>query len=73
MYKRQADKSAIDSYLGINEYFVKDYLLAKNNYPIMKVIQIIALLREYDLKSKGIGGECSELDLFKELAFKIMH
>jgi DNA polymerase-3 subunit delta len=39
-----------------------------------KVSQIIALLREADLKSKGVGASSfSQGDILKELLFKIMH
>jgi len=69
----KADNRAIASELGINEYFVKDFLIAKRNYSLPKVTAVISLLREYDLKGKGVGGEISEKDLLRELAFKIMH
>jgi len=66
-------QGAIASALGINPYFVKDYLPAKNNYPLMKVIYIISLLREFDLKAKGVNSTASEDQLLKELTFKILH
>lgn len=60
--------------LGINPYFVPDYQQGSLHYPRKKVIQIISLLREYDLKSKGFGNiSASEGELLKELIFKILH
>ncbi len=60
--------------LRINPYFVKDYTSAARNYPMRKVSQIIGLLREADIKSKGVGArDLSHGDLLKELLFKIMH
>lgn len=59
--------------LGISPFFLPQYQQAAKNYPAHRVIGIIALLREYDLKSKGSGSMASEGDLLKELVFKIIH
>ncbi len=59
--------------LGIRPYFIVDYITAANKYPMHKVAQIIALLREADLKSKGVGASQSQRDILKELLFKILH
>jgi len=60
--------------LGVRHFFVKDYVEAARNFNANKVIEIISLLREYDLKSKGYKGTMIEPgDLLKELIFKILH
>lgn len=60
--------------LGINRFFVKDYLKAAQNYPLSKVIACIHYLYEADLRSKGIdAGNMEESDILKELIFKILH
>ncbi|MDR1169750.1 MAG: DNA polymerase III subunit delta [Prevotellaceae bacterium] len=60
--------------LGISPFFLKDYEQAALKYPILKVAQIIELLREYDMKSKGWNSPgTSDSELLKELIFKIMH
>lgn len=61
--------------LGVSPYFVKDYELAARSYPIEKVFQVVSLLREYDLKSKGVEstGNTDEGELLKELVFKVIH
>ncbi|MBN1415051.1 MAG: DNA polymerase III subunit delta [Bacteroidales bacterium] len=59
--------------LGIKPYFYREYKLAAQNYPMNKVMSIISMLREYDLKSKGSGSMASEGDLLKELIYRIMH
>ncbi|MFC2090761.1 DNA polymerase III subunit delta [Bacteroidota bacterium] len=60
--------------LGIRPFFVKDYVEAARNYNANKVIQIIGILREYDLKSKGYKGvSLAPGDLLKEMVFKIIH
>ena len=61
--------------LGVNPYFVKDYEAAARSYPINKTFDIISLLREYDLKSKGVDstGNVTDGELLKELMFKVLH
>ena len=59
--------------LGIRPFFVVDYITAARNYPMRKVAQIIALLRDADVKSKGVGASQSHGDILKELLFKILH
>lgn len=59
--------------LGIHPFFMSQYTQAKKNYPAPKVVTIIELLREYDLKSKGVNqGASAPGDLLKELVFKII-
>jgi DNA polymerase-3 subunit delta len=75
-YHGLKDKSrgSVAKALRVNPYFVDDYLNAGKNYPMRKVSQIITLLREADLKSKGLGASSfSQNDILKELLFKIMH
>ena len=60
--------------LGINPYFMKDYTEGAKRYNAMKCANIISWLREYDLKSKGVGNaNISDGQLLRELIFKIMH
>lgn len=67
--------SSISQKIGCYPSFAKDYRNAVNIYNINKLYQIIGLLREYDLKSKGLdsGQYLSYGDLLKELIFKITH
>lgn len=53
----------------------RDYMTAMRNYNAFKCIDVIALLRQYDARSKGIGAtsNTSEGELLRELVFKIMH
>ncbi len=70
----KTNQATVASKLGVNFYFVKDYQLASKYYSPRKLVQIIALLREYDLKSKGTGNvKTTSGDLLKELIFKILH
>ncbi|QKX06341.1 DNA polymerase III subunit delta [Aquimarina sp. TRL1] len=74
-YHGLSDKSKgnVASALKINPYFVSDYADAAKNYPMKKVSQIIALLRNADVKSKGVGAaSLPPGDILKELLVKIM-
>lgn len=59
--------------LHINPYFVSEYQTAARNYPMKKVSRIISVLREMDLKGKGVGSpSLKQDDLLKELLHKIL-
>lgn len=75
-YHFTQDKSQnnLASVLKVNPYFVKDYQLAARNYNPKQTVHIIALLREYDLKSKGVdNNSADDGELLKELVYKILH
>ncbi|MEZ5012544.1 MAG: DNA polymerase III subunit delta [Bacteroidales bacterium] len=76
IYHFLADRSKnnVASALGINPYFVNDYVIAARNYDARKTIRSIALLREFDLKSKGVGNITSDDgELLKELVYRLMN
>lgn len=69
------DKSprSVASALKISPYFTEEYIVAARNYPMKKVSSIIALLREFDVKSKGVGANAiPQKDLLKEMIVKVM-
>ena len=66
-------KDAVSKSLGVGFYFIDDYFTAARNYPMRKVAQVIAFLREADVKSKGVGANQTQRDILKELLFKILH
>jgi DNA polymerase-3 subunit delta len=60
--------------LGVNPFFLKDYDVALKNYPMKKVSQIIAALRDIDVKSKGVGANAlPQSDLLREMLYKIFN
>ncbi len=76
MYHYLPDKSQgnVAKELGINPYFVKDYVTAAKRYPAGKTFLIMGYLRETDARLKGINNpSAKDADLWKELIFKIMH
>lgn len=65
------DKAAL---LGVNAFFFKEYDAAVANYPLLRCMQVIALLEEYDYKSKGGGSpESTPKDLLIELVARILN
>lgn len=76
MIHHATDKSErnIALVIGVNPYFVKEYLLAVRNYPLPKVVQNIKYLHEADLQSKGIGfATKKEAPVLTELIYKLMN
>lgn len=64
----------IASAAGISVYFLSDYRTAARNYNLDKLAMIIGLMREYDLKAKGVdSGSADGGELTKELIYKILH
>jgi DNA polymerase-3 subunit delta len=70
---KDKSKQSVSKKIGVSPYFVDEYFLAAKNYPMRKVAQTIAFLRDADVKSKGVGASQSHRDILKELVFKILH
>ncbi|TYA78691.1 DNA polymerase III subunit delta [Seonamhaeicola marinus] len=71
-----SDKSPrnVASALKINPYFVNEYVTAARNYPMRKVSTVVASLRTFDVKSKGVGANAvPQGDLLKELVAGILN
>lgn len=76
MIHHASDKSDrnIASLIGVNPFFVKEYMLAARNYPVGKVVQNIKHLHDADLQSKGIGfATKKEGPVLTELVYKLMN
>lgn len=70
------DKSprSVASALRINPYFVNEYVAAARNYPMRKVSTVVSTLRDFDVKSKGVGSNAvPQGDLLKELLVRILN
>ncbi|WP_254529867.1 MULTISPECIES: DNA polymerase III subunit delta [unclassified Sphingobacterium] len=61
--------------LGVHPFFVKEYEYAARNFNRRKTFEIIHLIKEFDLKSKGMNvGHLTESgDLLTELIYKILN
>ncbi len=70
---KSASANELAGKLGVNPFFVKDYLSNANKYPMAKLERVFYLLEEYDLRSKGVNNiGLSDGQLLKELSFKIL-
>lgn len=68
-----ADEKTIATTIGVNPYFMKDYLQAARLYTYPTVEKALLLLHQYNLKSVGIGSTgTSDASLLREMVVKIM-
>lgn len=73
-YLTDKSKNNVAAELKVNPFFVKDYEISATKYNVSRTVQIISLLRTYDMRSKGYGDPGTEPgDLLKELVYKILH
>ena len=75
-YHGLSDKNPrnVASALKINPYFVNEYTSAARNFPMKNVSRAVAVLREFDVKGKGVGANTTpQGDLLKELLVKIFN
>jgi DNA polymerase-3 subunit delta len=73
-YLTDKSKNNVAAMLKVNPYFVRDYETSAMKYNASKTIQIISIIRTYDMKTKGFGDVSTEPgDLLKELVYKILH
>ena len=71
---KDQNEKALAPLLGVNPFFVKDYLSAARTFPLPKVAAIIHAIRRADAQSKGIDAPTmSECDILRELVFDVLH
>lgn len=60
--------------MGISPYFIKDFAEAARFYPLKLATRAISILREIDLKSKGLGAnQTPDNELLTELVYKLLN
>ncbi len=61
--------------LKVHPFFARDYIAAAKRYSPTKLYEIMGILREYDMKSKGfnVSTMVDTGDLQKEMIYKILH
>ena len=73
-YASDKSRNGLATALGVNPYFINDYMNAMSNYTIGDCVRCIAILREFDLKAVGYNnGDVNEKDLYREMIFRILH
>ncbi|HBS87384.1 MAG: DNA polymerase III subunit delta [Bacteroidetes bacterium GWF2_38_335] len=71
--ENKTDKKVLADSMGVPPFFLNDYIDAAKRYPARKLVEIISVIREYDLKSKGVNADTDDGELMKELVYKILH
>lgn len=67
-------RNEIAATLGINPYFLNQFDEAARFYNLKNTTRIISILREMDMKKKGLGAvNMKDSELLKELVFKILN
>ena len=73
-YLTDKNQANVARELGVNPFFVKDYVAAARVYNAVKCMKILSEIRIYDAKSKGIDNpSTSDGELLKELVYKILY
>lgn len=76
-YHFLTDKSekAVGAALGIPPFIARNYVDAAKKYNKTRLFEILGIIREYDMKSKGLESSTgvTQGDLLKEMVFKILH
>lgn len=69
---RSSDQE-IASAIGANKFFIKDYKLAAKSYNRPQLERVFSILREYDLRSKGVNNvSIPQGELLREMIIKIL-
>ena len=63
----------MSSLLGVNPYFLTEYHIASRNYNLKSVVNVISIIRDYDMYSKGVKVKKADTSLLKELVVRIIN
>lgn len=70
---RNTDRRSLASAMGINPYFLDGYQRAAANYHPIQVLEIVDVLHDIDLKSKGVNATAGDSgELIKEMVSRIL-
>lgn len=74
--KKLPEKELLSTLQLRSNFFLKEYRATARNFPPAQAEKAITLLKEYDLKSKGVGYNSTgkpEGELMKELVWRLLH
>lgn len=67
-------REAVARALGVHPFVAGELTNAKNKYDPRKIAANIALIHEYDLKSKGVGNtSTTQGELMREMVYQLIH
>ena len=73
-FSPKASKQDLSRMLGVNPFFMDDYYTAKANISAQTAVKAIEIIREYDLKGKGVNSAATPpKDLLIELIYKLFN
>lgn len=73
LYHGLPNRNEAPKRLGISPYFIKDYDSAARFYSLRQCAKVISVIKEMDLKSKGMGAiNMNNENILKELIVKII-
>jgi DNA polymerase-3 subunit delta len=73
-YLKDRSRQNVASTLKINPFFVQEYEAASRRYSASRLVEILSLLRTYDMRSKGYDGDTTAApELQRELIYRILH
>lgn len=68
-----SDEKSVAAAIGVNPFFMKDYMQAAKLYTYPGVEKVLLLLHQYNLKSVGVGSVNTEdASLLKEMVVKMI-
>lgn len=73
-FSKDKSKNTLVTMLGVNPYFVNDYLDAARHYSWSDCMHCIEVLRDFDMKSKGYNcsSDVTQKELYREMLYKLM-
>lgn len=73
-YLPNKNKEGVASALKVHPYVAGELINASKTYPVKKIASNIAILHEYDLKSKGVGNSSeTQGELMREMIYRLMN
>ena len=67
------DEKTIASALGVNAYFVRDYIATSSKYNYSEIEKLLLLLYEYNLRNLGVNDAgTDDAELLKEMVVKMI-
>ena len=68
----EKNPTTLSKALGVNPYFVNEYIAVSKNFPMKRISGVLETLRIYDVKSKGVDSNLGHKDLYYELIYNIL-
>ncbi len=70
---KNAGSQELSQAMKVSPFFVRDYQAHARNYSLAQVVRAQQLLRQCDLRSKGLGGDGDQGEVLRELLARMMN